>query len=780
MNFDLDELLYITSCLSEKDLEKYLIKEGGFQPVDLIGLNKDDLFNGVMNVWDNKRLIAKKQKITDEDYLKELARGLCQTSFEFFVRLFWDEVPGSSSLLWNWHMTLFCQVLEETASYVFEQKTPPENLVCNVPPGTSKTTIWTILFHPWVWTNMPTAKFITAGHDAARATDFASMTREVLKSELYRDLFPEIEISKEQDTKGHFRNTAGGERFIGSVGGRSVTGKHCHFAIIDDPIDPKQALEETGKKNAENYIMAGISTRRMRSKYGDVFVIMLVMQRLGVGDPTDVLLNLAKQGGKPVKHICLPAEITDLDNVSPAHLRAYYEGYNKDAECDANGLLDPVRLSRNSLKSYLIDLKPWGYAGQMLQAPRPLGGGMFKRHWYNQRVKAAPYNARRIRYWDRAASSSVSACATAGVLVAYDGNRIYIEDIVYGHWEPDERNAVMIATAQRDRLRYQKYEPYIYIERERGSTGKESFQYFARKLFQLGFTRVREDAPEGSKDERAQPFADGSASGMVVLVDNDGKPTWDIEGFLTDLENFRPTPGKKLGREKDRIDATSAAFNLFLVKRRMGPVLQTFNLGKQKNDTLRFVVCNLEEFSALQIDETMKCVVIYIGDPSSDPKQNTIVLQGENSGDPKPSIVIENGELVPQSPSPSYCQAKTLGTHQLNFADLDSANLQDKWLEPLEPWNQLPEKLVLQKEEAKNLWQFLLKKRDDKWGICIIVELGETDDRALSLAAGLADGYRLPRSVVYRPSDPDTLIADEVPNSYILEVVKSCRNLVHA
>ena len=58
-----------------------------------------------------------------------------------------------------------------------------------------------------------------------------------------------------------------------------------------------------------------------------------------------------------------------------------------------------------------------------------------------------------------------------------DGN-FYVEHVVVGKWEPKERNQKMRATALRDRAKYGKYEPVIWVEAEGGSAGRDAWKGF--------------------------------------------------------------------------------------------------------------------------------------------------------------------------------------------------------------------------------------------------------------------------------------------------------------
>src|SRR5262249_8033409 len=148
----------------------------------------------------------------------------------------------------------------------------------------------------------------------------------------------------------------------------------------------------------------------------------------------------------------------------------------------------------------------------------------FKEAYFNQRVKAAPYHAKRVRYWDRAATEGVG-CYTAGTLLALSGEGDWDgEHVVHGQWEPETRDEQIVAVALRDRHRYgPKREPIIYIEQEPGSAGVEAYRHIARKL--SGF-RVAADRPTGAKEIRAEPWASQCAAKNVYLVDDN---TWDVQ-----------------------------------------------------------------------------------------------------------------------------------------------------------------------------------------------------------------------------------------------------------
>ncbi len=469
----------------------------------------------------------------------ELIASITKDSFFEFVQEFWTCIPGIEPLVLNWHLEYLAEELQKVAERVFRGLPKEHDMVINVPPGTSKSTLCSILYPAWIWTRMPNARILSASHTSELCLDLANKSRMVINSDLYKACFPEIELRTDQDAKGYFINTLGGDRLTCTVAGKSPMGFHGHFLLPDDPIDPKKAVSEAELKTAREFFTSVLPSRKVNN---EVSVTILIMQRLHREDPTAVMLETgAKLGPSAVKHICLPGDVSW--EISPPELRSRY----------IDGVLSPTRLSRRSLKEKEITLGAYAYAGQYGQSPTPLGGGMFQETWFNNRVKAAPFKSKRVRYWDRASSTMETGCYSVGVLMAKDAEgSYYVEDVVRGQWEPYQRNQKILATAHRDRLKYARNEPIIYVETEGGSTGIDANRKLASDL--AGFV-IKFDKPTGSKDVRAEPWSAQLAAGNVYIVD-DGHATWDINAYISEHQHFRPEPGKRLGRWKDQVDAS--------------------------------------------------------------------------------------------------------------------------------------------------------------------------------------------------------------------------------
>lgn len=170
-------------------------------------------------------------------------------------------------------------------------------------------------------------------------------------------------------------------------------------------------------------------------------------------------------------------------------------------------------------------------------------GALFKREWLPI-VSAAPAQASRVRYWDKASGLSDSADYTAGVLMARDRLGLcYVEDVVRGRWSAHDRDTVMRQTAALDTERY-GHVP-IWIEQVFG-LGQEAAQQAVRAL--AGYS-VHTERVTKTKVERADPLASQAQAGNVKVV----RAPWNLE-YINELCTF------PAGAHDDQVDASSGAF----------------------------------------------------------------------------------------------------------------------------------------------------------------------------------------------------------------------------
>lgn len=435
-----------------------------------------------------------KRKVVNVQLAK---RALCKKSFYYFVQEFWSIIIAEDPV-WSWYIKYMCDIAQDVVERIARREIKQEDIIVNIPPGSSKSTIWTIMLPAWAWSIDPTLRILTISYSDELATEHAVKSRNIIKSDKYRALFPEVVISKDKDNKTNYENTLNGQRIASGLGG-SITGMHAHLIIIDDPLNPKQAASVDQCANASKTIDSTLSTRKVDKS---ITVTCLIMQRLGTLDPTGHLLAKI---GKKIKHIRLPAELKDVPK--PSYLSTFY----------TNGLLDPVRLPLPVLKEALADLGAAGYAGQFSQQPAPPGGLIWKK-WFKE-VPDEQWPARKHftqfgTDWDTAYTKEEENAATAYVTSGKIGHNIYIDDFGFAWLEFPEMIKYMKS----------KQSPHYIEAKASGKSAKSTLHEQGVIAIEIA---VKGGSDKVARTQMATPIAEAGfvyiRKSMADLMYNDSK-----------------------------------------------------------------------------------------------------------------------------------------------------------------------------------------------------------------------------------------------------------------
>ena len=385
-----------------------------------------------------------------------------------FIKYFWPQV-SNDEFKPNWHIQYLCSELEKVAERVANNLPKEYDLIINVPPGTTKTITCSIMFPVWCWSKWHHLRFITASYSSALSLESAEYSRDLMQSDAFKAIYPELEIKDDKSAKGNFkvvkkvpgqgvgrmeRTLLGGNRFSTSVGA-TVTGFHGHILIWDDLLNPEEAISDVQLETANRWKDQTLSMRKTDKA---VSATIGIMQRLHQNDPTGHTLD---KKGKNIRHICLPGEIRNYrELLKPPELAKFY----------VDELLDPERLSWKILEDTEADLGQYGYAGQIGQDPTPPGGGMFKvDHFGKILMLPSPVNFQMsVRYWDKAGSQGKGAYTVGVRMHKLTNGRFIVDDVVRGQWASEERERIIKQTAIADGGNV-----IIGLEQEPGSGGKE-------------------------------------------------------------------------------------------------------------------------------------------------------------------------------------------------------------------------------------------------------------------------------------------------------------------
>ena len=288
-------------------------------------------------------------KISDYEALQ----AVCRNNLGAFTCKAFNIVESATKFEHNWHIDCIAEHLQ--AVYTGEIK----KLIINMPPRSLKTHTTSVAFPAWVMGKNPAARFILTSFKFDLAEQMTRRTRSLMKSDWYMDTF-RTRISSDMDRQNHFETMEAGRYMASSMS--SITGSGCHYMIVDDPLNPDEALSDQVRKTTMETIRGTLFSRfddprQMR--------FILNMQRLHDADPVGELLK--EDGWTLCK---LPAEAKERTH----HIMLG----NKSWSLQKGDLLFPQRFTREVLDERRKLLGEYNYAGQFLQEPIPLGGGVLK------------------------------------------------------------------------------------------------------------------------------------------------------------------------------------------------------------------------------------------------------------------------------------------------------------------------------------------------------------------------------------------------------------------
>jgi phage terminase large subunit-like protein len=299
-------------------------------------------------------ILSEKQKLERE----AMEIGVkCFNSFYFFFKTFWPEMSGETYIDAR-HIQYICDSLQFWAMKVIRGEKIMKTIVINVPPGSSKSTIATIALPMWVWLHKPSASTANISYSATLSSQHAYKARAITESTKWHILFDNIfrlkygkELQIVKQNQNEVLNNFKGNRFNTSVGG-TILGMHADIFIKDDLVSAEQAQSDVEREKANRWNDETTSSRRKNpSCYLDIYI----SQRLHENDICGHVLNK----NLDIFHICLPAQLTGTNFVSPEDALSLY----------TDGILDPNRRPLDVLMVLKEEMGASGYTGQYLQMP---------------------------------------------------------------------------------------------------------------------------------------------------------------------------------------------------------------------------------------------------------------------------------------------------------------------------------------------------------------------------------------------------------------------------
>lgn len=490
-------------------------------------------------------------------YPKLVRKDVEHRGLSAFFRHFWKTIePGEFAS--SWHVDAIADHLEAC------QRREITDLVINVPPGSGKTNLVSSLWPAYVWTQEPTARFITATYSDRLSARHAQRHRDVCGSQLFVEVFSEFDLGEMlSDPVRHFSNGAGGFRFSTTIGG-AATGNHAHFHIADDPNKAQDATSTAiSPKSLEDVLSWWDSTMATRRIPGQPLGRVIVMQRLHAKDLAGVCLD------RGYAHLCIPARYEpnatwDRGSSIP----------RRDPRTEPGEIFWSLITEAEMVKKEADLVTPSAVSSQLQQNPNPEKGGIIEREWIRtwEELPCDPRHMRFVQVWDFAAKSTTPAHSrTHGALWASYGKDFFLIDEVIGHWNYPLAKKVFLACQVvdvnalvkrgiltradskaildiRSELRHPDLWKRALLPRvEEKANGITLLQDLSNVV------RCKGTEPKGSKEDRITVHSDRFEAGHVFFPTAKWLDT--VPDFVNELVYF-----PRWGHD-DRVDTTSEALD---------------------------------------------------------------------------------------------------------------------------------------------------------------------------------------------------------------------------
>ena len=318
-----------------------------------------------------------------EIYLNSMKREAAQKDFMSFVHEMW---PGFIN---GAHHKVMAKKFEDIAN----GKT--RRLIINMPPRHTKSELGSYMLPAWFLGRDPSKKIIQCSNTAELAVGFGRKVRNLVGSEQYAKIFPNVTLRSDSKAAGRWSTNANGEYFAIGVGG-TVTGKGADLLIIDDPHSEQEAAIAASNPEVYDKVYEWYSSGpRQRLQPGGSIIV--IMTRWSKKDLTGRILKsaLEKDGDE--------WDIIEFPAILPSGKALWPQFWD----------IKELEVLREELP-----LPKW--QAQYQQQPTSEAGALVKREWWKQWEQESPPQCTYvIQSWDTAFTknerSDYSACTTWGV-----------------------------------------------------------------------------------------------------------------------------------------------------------------------------------------------------------------------------------------------------------------------------------------------------------------------------------------------------------------------------
>ena len=239
-----------------------------------------------------------------------------------------------------------------------------KRVIVNIAPRHGKSELISYLAPAWFLGKYPEKKIIMSSHTADLAVNFGRRVRNLVGSDSYKDIFPQVELQADSKSASRWGTNFMGEYFAIGVGG-ALAGRGADLFIIDDPHSEQEA--KTGRPEvflpAWEWFQSGPIQRLMPG--GAIIVVMTRWSKLDLTG--QIVTQMEREEGVDRWEVIQFPAIKDDGEALWPEFWSVEELLSKKAG---------------------MDIRYWN--AQYLQEPTSEAGALIKREWWQMWTKDDP------------------------------------------------------------------------------------------------------------------------------------------------------------------------------------------------------------------------------------------------------------------------------------------------------------------------------------------------------------------------------------------------------
>jgi len=503
---------------------------------------------------------------------RQAVKLISERSFLRFVQS-WFQINQGMRFMTNWHHEYMCQIGEQMV------RRERGNTIINIPPGGTKTEIWSIFFPAWTHIQdiapSPRQRYLNLSYADSLVKRNSRRVREMIKSKEWQELWPcEFMSDMAEEWQIGIKNKVVFELISKSTGGQVTGGRggypgpdYSGAVWMDDPDKPDEMFSAVKREKNHRLAVDTVRSRRGDKSKNHPTPIGVIQQRTHIMDTSGFLMSGGM--GMEFDQVVIPALITEdyIQNLPEPHRTNCWEAV-KDSEC-VRGYYS--FWPDNEDIGQLMDLweqNEYTFMSQYMQKPIALGGQMFDPDWWVYYGEGA--DIPKPSFWEyrfitadtaqkKGQHNDFSVFCEWGV---HDG-KIYLIDMRRGKFDAPELRAefkLFVEASFSNNDLVQGNLRSVHVEDKSSGTGL--IQDLTSEL-PVNITPIQRNI---DKTTRAYDTAPQIKAGKVCLPNNE---KWVVE-FVAEHSQFTVDDSHD---HDDMVDNTMDAVDIGLLKSGSAPAL---------------------------------------------------------------------------------------------------------------------------------------------------------------------------------------------------------------